>query len=50
MIEIEYIYSIGHRCNCPDFLKYYNLRNISGPFDYLYVDIDTCFDNIQNNF
>ena len=50
MIEIEYIYSIGHRCNCPDFLKYYNLRNISGPFDYLYVDIETCFDNIQNNF
>ena len=50
MIEIEYIYSIGHRCNCPDFLKYYNIRNISGPFDYLFIDIETCFDNIQNNF
>ena len=50
MIEIEYIFSMGHRCNCPDFLKYYNIRNISGPFDYLYIDIETCFDNIQNNF
>jgi hypothetical protein len=50
MIDIEYIYSIGHRCNCPDFLKYYNIRNISGPFDYLYIDIETCFENIHNNF
>tara|TARA_B100000524_G_scaffold124368_1_gene61178 strand:- start:60 stop:878 length:819 start_codon:yes stop_codon:yes gene_type:complete len=50
MIDIEYIYSMGHRCNCPDFLKYYKIRNISGPFDYLYIDIETCFENIQNNF
>ncbi len=50
MIEIEYIYSMGHRCNCPDFLVNYNIRNISGPFDYLYIDVETCFDNIQNNF
>lgn len=50
MTEIQYIFSMGHRCNCPDFLKYYNIRNISGPFDYLFIDIETCFDNIKNDF
>ena len=50
MIEINYLFSVGQRCNSPDFLKYYSLRNISGPFDYLYIDIETCFDNIKNEF
>mgnify|MGYP000061618917 FL=1 len=50
MITINFIFSIGFRCYSPDFLKHYNIRNISGPFDYLFIDIETAFDNINNNF
>jgi hypothetical protein len=50
MIEINYIFSIGFRCYSPDFLKKYNLRKISGPFDYLFIDIETAFENIHSNF
>jgi len=50
MITINFIFSIGFRCYSPDFLKCHNIRNISGPFDYLFIDIETAFDNINNNF
>ena len=50
MITINFIFSIGFRCYSPGFLKCYNIRNISGPFDYLFIDIETAFDNINNNF
>lgn len=50
MIEINFIFSVGFRCISPDFLKKYNLRQISGPFDYLYVDLETSLMNINNNF
>lgn len=50
MIDINFIFSIGYRCYSPDFLKKYNIRNISGPFDYLFIDIETVFENIYNNF
>lgn len=50
MITINFIFSIGFRCYSPDFLKQHNIRNISGPFDYLFIDIETAFDNINNNF
>ncbi len=48
--EIHYVFSIGYRCYSPDFLKYYNLRMLSGPFDYLFIDIETSFQNINNGF
>ena len=48
--RINFIFSIGFRCYSPDFLKTYNIRNISGPFDYLFIDIETAFNNINNNF
>ena len=50
MIEINFIFSIGFRCYSPDFLYKYKLRKISGPFDYLFIDIETVFDNINNDF
>mgnify|MGYP000436068442 CR=1 FL=1 len=50
MITINFIFSIGFRCYSPDFLKHHNIRNISGPFDYLFIDMETAFDNINNNF
>ena len=37
-ITINYIFSGGHRCNSVDFLKTRNLRTISGPFDYTFVE------------
>lgn len=49
-IEINYIFSIGQRCNSTDFLKAYNMRNISGPFDHLFIDLETTFENIYNKF
>ena len=50
MIEINFIFSIGFRCYSNDFLNKYKLRKISGPFDYLFIDIVTAFDNINNDF
>lgn len=50
MVEINYVFSIGHRCNCTNFIKKNNLRKISGPFDNMFIDLETCFDNIKNNF
>ena len=47
MITINFIFSIGLHCNSPDFLK---RHNISRPFDYLFINIDTAFDNINNSF
>ena len=43
MNEIEYIFSAGFRCYSPDTLKTYGLRPFSGPFDYLFIDIDSVF-------
>ena len=50
MITINFIFSIGFRCNSCDFLKKYDIRPVSGPFDYLFVDIETAFENICNGF
>lgn len=50
MIDITHIFSIGYRCTSAKFLQKYNLRKISGPFDYMFIDIETCFQNINNNF
>ena len=47
-VTINFIFSIGFRCYSPDFLKCHNIRNISWPFDYLFIDIETAFDNINN--
>ena len=41
--EIGYIFSAGFRCYSTDVLKQSGLRPFSGPFDYLYIDIETVF-------
>lgn len=50
MITINFIFSIGFRCNSCDFLKKYDMRHAAGPFDYLFIDIETAFENISNDF
>lgn len=50
MIEINYVFSVGHRCNCVNFIKKNNLRKISGPFDNMFIDLESCFENIEKNF
>ena len=50
IIKINYIFSIGFRCNSTDFFTRYKLRHISGPFDYTFIDIETSFENIYNKF
>jgi hypothetical protein len=50
MIEIDYLFSIGHRCSSLDFLIHHNLRKMSGPFDFVGLDIETAFDNIETKF
>jgi len=50
MINIDFIFSIGYRCNSSDFLKKYQLRSMSGPFDYMFIDIETAFDIIYDDF
>ena len=50
MITINFIYSIGFRCYSNSFLKNFNIKPISGPFDSIFIDIETVFENINNNF
>jgi hypothetical protein len=47
---INFIFSIGYRCNSPDFLKIFKLRKMSGPFDYLFIDFESSLKLIKNNF
>lgn len=49
-IDVKYIYSCGFRCYSVEFLRKYGMRKISGPFDYMFIDIETVFENIQSNF
>ena len=48
--KLNFIFSVGYRCNSVDFLKRYNLRQYSGPFDYLFIDLETSFQIINNKF
>ena len=47
---INFIFSIGYRCYSPDFLKTFKLRKMSGPFDYLFIDLVTSLQIINNKF
>ena len=48
-IKIDYIFSAGFRCSSPDTLKMFGLRPFSGPFDYLFIDIETVFKLMREN-
>ena len=50
MISIKLITSIGFRCYGPEFLIKYKLRTVSGPFDYVFIDIETALININDGF
>lgn len=43
-INIEYLFSAGYRCYSPDIMKDNNIREYSGPFDYLFIDLETVFE------
>ena len=48
--EINFIFSIGYRCYSVDFINNYNLRKFSGPFDYLFIDLESALKIINNKF
>ena len=48
--EIKYSFSIGYRCNSVQFLRRYNMSKFSGPFDWMYIDVDSSIQNIKNEF
>ena len=48
--KVHYIFSIGYRCTSGNALRDNGLRSCSGPFDYMYIDLETCFRNIANQF
>ena len=50
MIEINYVYNAGFRCNASKVLARFKFRNMSSPFDYMFIDIETCFENINTKF
>lgn len=47
---IKYIFTIGFRCYAPETLKSHGLRPYSGPFDYLFIDIESACAIINNKF
>jgi hypothetical protein len=50
MQTINFIFSIGFRCYSTDFLNKFKLRKFSGPFDYLFIDLETSFKIINDKF
>lgn len=48
--EIQHVFGIGFRCNVPDFLKRYGLRNTASPFDWMFVDFETAIKHIKTEF
>lgn len=48
--EIKYSFSIGYRCNSVQFLRRYNMSKFSGPFDWMYIDVDSAIQNIIEEF
>lgn len=49
-MEINYIFTLGRRCNSTQFLNHYNMRRYSSPFDWLIVDFETSIVNIKTKF
>lgn len=50
LIPINYIFSIGYRCNSVQFVRKYNMSKFSGPFDWMYIDLDSSLINIRDKF
>ncbi len=50
MIPINNIFSIGYRCNSVQFLRRFEMSKFSGPFDWMYIDLETALINISNEF
>jgi hypothetical protein len=49
-IPIHFIFTMGFSCESPNYLKRYDLRKMSGPFDYMYIDFHTALKVIDSNF
>ena len=49
-MEINYVFSIGYRCNSVQFVRKYELSKFSGPFDWMYIDLESAIKNIDNEF
>jgi hypothetical protein len=50
MKEINYVFSVGYRCNSVQFLRRFEVSKFSGPFDWMYIDLETSLMNIHNRF
>lgn len=48
--SIHYVFSTGHRSKSWMVLKEYGLCVRRGPFDFMIIDLETCFANIQSKF
>lgn len=49
-LKLNFIFSCGYRCLSTDVLKNNNIRKMSCPFDYLFIDLESVFKIINNNF
>lgn len=50
MKEINFVFAIGERCTSFNFLRKNKITTFPGPFDKLFIDIETCFELINTNF
>ena len=49
-IQIRFIFSAGFSCDSANYLKRYDLRKMSGPFDFMYIDFETSLKVIASKF
>ena len=47
---INFFFGNGYRCMSANFLKKFELRKMSSPFDYMFIDLETSLVIIDNNF
>ena len=50
MGEINYIFTIGSLCDSTFFLRFNKLSKFASPFDWVYIDLETAFQVIENQF
>ena len=48
--ELNCMFSIGRRCVSTDFMKQFNLRKFSSPFDWVIIDFETSLKTINTKF
>lgn len=49
-MQVNYVFPIGRRCNSSNFVRSCGLSKFSGPMDYMFIDLQTAKECIEDGF